>query len=75
MSIQSLASDIAARVPEMAKDCTINNAILIQDLIEKELLDQSHRDKMDQWIQMENHPQMKLAVEEKFKSLAEHWMQ
>ena len=35
MSLPSLSADIARRVPEMAKDSPINNALLIEDLIRK----------------------------------------
>jgi hypothetical protein len=36
MSIQSLASDLAARIPEMAHDNPINNANVIQGMLETE---------------------------------------
>jgi hypothetical protein len=37
MSIQTLASDLAARIPEMAHDNTINNSNVIQGMIEAEM--------------------------------------
>lgn len=37
MNIPALASDLAKRVPEMAKDSAINNAEMIERLIASEL--------------------------------------
>lgn len=38
MSIHTLAADIAARVPDMAKDCATNNAAVIEGLIRTEFI-------------------------------------
>lgn len=37
MNIELLAADIARRIPEMAKDCSENNAEVIKRLIEQRL--------------------------------------
>ena len=43
MSIATLASDLAARIPEMAHDNPINNANVIQGLVEKEIKERNVR--------------------------------
>lgn len=37
MSIPALAAELAARIPELSRDSVINNAIWIQELLQREL--------------------------------------